>query len=76
MNPLAAEQLAETHYRDLVHLAQADQAARALQPVRAWRRAVGQALVRAAVGVSLPRTRRSSALREAQALLSDARCCA
>ncbi|MGH9225728.1 MAG: hypothetical protein ACRD2W_18520 [Acidimicrobiales bacterium] len=74
MNPLAAEQLARTHYQDLVHLAQADQAARSLRPVSPWRRAVGQALVGAAVGVGLPRTRRPVVLREARALLADD-CC-
>ena len=76
MNPLAVEQIAQYHYQDLVQLAQADQASRALQPVRPWRRLVSHALVRAAVDVGLPRTRRPFVLREARALLADDCACA
>ncbi len=71
MNPLAAEQLADSHYRDLVSLAQAEQAVKALQPVRPWRRRAGQALVRAAVGVGTPRAQRRCVLQEARALFAD-----
>ena len=76
MNPLASEQLAQAHYQELVQLAQSDWQARSLQPVRPWRRMVSEALVRAAVGIGLPPTRRPVVLREARALLADERCCA
>ena len=65
------EQMAQDHYRDLVHLAQATHAADGLRPVRGWRRRVGQALVTAGVGVGLPRQRRAAALSEARCLLVE-----
>ena len=76
MNPLAIEQLAQSHYEDLVHLAQADWDAHSLRPVRRWRHFVSQALATAAVGVGLPRTRRPIVLRDVRELLADERCCA
>ena len=71
MNPVIVEQMAEDHYRDLVHLAQATHAADGLRPVRSWRRRLGHALVAMGVGVGLPRQRRAAALSEARCLLLE-----
>ena len=71
MSPLIVEQMAEDHYRDLVHLAQAAHAAGGIRPVRTWRRWVGRALVSFGVGVGLPRQRRAAALSEVRCLLLE-----
>ena len=71
MSPFIVQQMAEDHYRDLVQLAAAAQAARGARPVRRWRRGIGQALVTLGVGVGTPRQRRATALRAARALLLE-----
>ena len=71
MNPMIVEQMAEDHYRDLVHLARAAHAADGFRPVRSWRRRVGQALVTMGIGVGMPRQRRAAALSEARCLLLE-----
>ena len=74
MSPVIVEQMAEDHYRDLVHLAQAAHAADGVRPVRSWRRWLGRVLVCVGVGVGLPRQRRAAALSDVRRLLLETPC--
>ena len=64
MHPYVIERLAEERHRELHQLARADAVARAARGQArdsAWRRAVGRALVTAAVAVRVPRSQRRAA---------------